>query len=602
MSGFRKFYDRYKRIIENAVYPLSLIILPLINYNQGVDISDSTYSLGNYMFADRLDGMWVVSTFLSNKIGALILKLPGAEALRIANLYTGMVLSVIALVVYIGLKDDLGAPAVFLGEFAAVCFCWIPSGILYNYLSYLFMVMGALLLYKGIKKDSIKLMFFAGFVLGMNVFVRIPNITQMALIVALWGWGIIYKQPVLRKTLVCIGGYVTGFLLIGLWVLWEFGVSGLVDAINGLKGITSTDETYTPIAMITGTLMDYARSFKWVFVIILVCFMGVIIFGVLNKVNERTRETDDTSDKIMGKHKMYTFGGSLVFIAIIIVMLRFFWGRGMYSLRYYEDYTSMYEWGMVALYMSIIADILILIENVRNGHSKAENNKNLTILSIVSLVVIVIAPLGSNNHTYQNLNNLFLVLPLTFELCFRRIRKTSKKSIYYQPIAILVFTLMVVIIVQSFGFHLNFIFRDGMRGEKRDTRVENVGSLKGMYTNKENASELEKVCGFIESRNPDELLLYGNCPGLTFVLGIPSAMSSSWSDLDSNPLSLIEEDLSDLERKINTDQDYSMIAVIRETQSDSILYAQKKEMVEDFLNSNDFYLALETDGFRVYER
>ena len=163
---FQKFYDRYKRIIELGIYPVVLLILPLINYDQGVDISDSTYSLGNYMFADRLDGMWVVSTFLSNKIGALILKLPGANTLRIVNLYTGLVLSLIALVVYFGLKKDLGAPAVFLGEFVAVCFCWIPSGILYNYLSYLFMVVGALLLYKGIKKDDVKTLFAAGFILG----------------------------------------------------------------------------------------------------------------------------------------------------------------------------------------------------------------------------------------------------------------------------------------------------------------------------------------------------------------------------------------------------------------------------------------------------
>ena len=602
MSVFRVFYDRYKRIIENAIYPLALIILPLINYNQGVDISDSTYSLGNYMFADRLDGMWVVSTFLSNKIGALILKLPGANTLRIVNLYTGLVLSLIVLVVYLGLKKDLGAPAVFLGEFVAVCFCWIPSGILYNYLSYLFMVVGALLLYKGIKKDDVKTLFAAGFILGINVFVRIPNITQMALIVALWGWGIIYKQSVIRKTLVCIGGYVTGFLLVGLWVLSEFGISGLADAINGLKGITSTDETYTPIAMITGTLMDYVRSFKWILVIILVCLAGVLIFVVLNMVLKKTTDTNDTSDVLMGRHKAYMLFGSVIFLAIIIVMLRFFWGRGMFSFRYYEDYTSMYEWGMIVLYMSIVADICVLIESVCNAHSFIENNRNLTVLAFVSLVVIAIAPLGSNNHTYQNLNNLFIVLPLTFEVCFQRIRRFTSNKISDRPIAIILFVLIFVIIVQSYGFHLNFVFRDGMRGEKRDTKVENVSSLKGMYTNKENASELERVCGYIESKDPDELLLYGNCPGLTYVLGVPSAMSSSWSDLDSNPMSLIETDLITIEDKLNSDKDYRMIAVIRETQSDSALYLQKKERIEDFLDDNGFYKTLETDGFGVYER
>ncbi|MBR3635223.1 MAG: hypothetical protein IKN47_03415, partial [Lachnospiraceae bacterium] len=120
--------------------------------------------------------------------------------------------------------------------------------------------------------------------------------------------------------------------------------------------------------------------------------------------------------------------------------------------------------------------------------------------------------------------------------------------------------------------------------------------------NEENASELGKVCGFIESKNPDEMLLYGNCPGLTYVLGIPSAMSSSWSDLDSNPLSLIEIDLLEVEQNLNNDQDYNMIAVMREAQSDSALYTQKKEMIEEFLKSNGFSIALETDNFRVYER
>ena len=53
----QSFYNKYRKIIEYVIYPLVLIILPVMNYNQGVDVSDSTYSLGNYLFADGLDGM-----------------------------------------------------------------------------------------------------------------------------------------------------------------------------------------------------------------------------------------------------------------------------------------------------------------------------------------------------------------------------------------------------------------------------------------------------------------------------------------------------------------------------------------------------------------
>ncbi len=472
---FQKFYDRYKRIIELGIYPVVLLLLPLINYDQGVDISDSTYSLGNYMFADRLDGMWVISTFLSNKIGSLILKLPGAEQLRFANIYTGLVLSAIVLIVYFVLKDDLGAKYVFIGEFASVCFCWIPTGILYNYLSYLFMVVGALLLYKGIVKDSKKYLFFAGVILGANVFVRIPNLTQMAFIVVLWVWGIIYKRNVLNKTLSCIAGYIVGLGLCVISIIATYGLNGLSDMVSGLAGITSTDESYTPLAMITGTLNDYVRSSKWFAVIIIVLAAGVLMFKLIDKVilSMDKKEDNPTYNTVI------LVSSGCFYLAIIAVMLRFFWGRGMFSFRYYEDYTSMYEWGMVALIASLIADIYIIVTSVK----KTDNtyDKKL-LLALTSLVIIMIAPLGSNNHTYQNLNNLFLIMPVTIVgysnlICrfnIMRHNNDKKGTVIGLPFSVMAYALITVILIQSYGFHLGFVFRDGMRGEKRDCKIEEI--------------------------------------------------------------------------------------------------------------------------------
>ena len=75
---------------------------------------------------------------------------------------------------------------VFAGEMIAIGFCWIPSGILYNYLSYFFFTLGAILLYQGLVEEKDGYLLAAGFSLGFNVFVRIPNLTQMALITGLW--------------------------------------------------------------------------------------------------------------------------------------------------------------------------------------------------------------------------------------------------------------------------------------------------------------------------------------------------------------------------------------------------------------------------------
>ena len=599
---FQKLYDRYKRIIELGIYPVVLLILPLINYDQGIDISDSTYSLGNYMFADRLDGMWVISTFLSNRIGSFILKLPGADQLRFANIYTGLVLSSIALIVYFALKDDLGAKNVFIGEFASVCFCWIPTTILYNYLSYLFMVVGALLLYKGIVKDSKKRLLFAGVILGLNVFVRIPNITQMALIITLWAWGLIYKRNVVKKTLICIAGYLVGLGLCVTSIIATYGLNGLSDMISGLAGITATDESYTPLAMITGTLKDYVRSSKWFIVIIIVLAIGILIFALIDKVilSRDKKEDNPTYNTVM-----FVSAGCF-YLAVIAVMLRFFWGRGMFSFRYYEDYTSMYEWGMVALIASLIADIYMIVKSVKKTDNT--DDKNL-LLAITSLVIIMIAPLGSNNHTYQNLNNMFLVMPVIVKICFdlicdsnaKRRNKEKKGVVIGLPFSIMAYSLITVILIQSYGFHLNFVFRDGMRGEKRDCKIEDVDSLKGMYTNKENADEIDALCKTIKESSPDELILYGNCPGLTYVTGIPSALSSSWPDLDSNPISMIEDGLDRIGERIDGGN-YSVVAVIRNEDVPSEGYIKKKLSIKDFLNRYDFHVVLESENFDIYEK
>ena len=41
-------------------------------------------------------------------------------------------------------------------------------------------------MYQGLVEEKDKLLILAGMVLGINVFVRIPNLTEMALIIALW--------------------------------------------------------------------------------------------------------------------------------------------------------------------------------------------------------------------------------------------------------------------------------------------------------------------------------------------------------------------------------------------------------------------------------
>lgn len=52
------------------MFPLLLTLYPLIGIRQGLDVSDTLYSLSNFQYFTAMDGTWMVATFLANVLGA----------------------------------------------------------------------------------------------------------------------------------------------------------------------------------------------------------------------------------------------------------------------------------------------------------------------------------------------------------------------------------------------------------------------------------------------------------------------------------------------------------------------------------------------------
>ena len=51
-----------KRIAERVIFPVILLIYPLLLIHHGIDVSDTTYSLGYYRFMGEMDITWVLAT------------------------------------------------------------------------------------------------------------------------------------------------------------------------------------------------------------------------------------------------------------------------------------------------------------------------------------------------------------------------------------------------------------------------------------------------------------------------------------------------------------------------------------------------------------
>lgn len=572
MERVKKIYQQYHEVITKYIFPVLLFLYPFLTVNQGVDVSDSTYSFSNFLFFERMEGMWVVSTYVSNLAGWLLMKLPFGNTLLGIKVYATFLISATVLMVYFVFRKFMPAWIAFVGEIIAIGFCWIPAGILYNYLSYFLFTLGAILLYQGLVEGKDKLLIGAGVALGVNVFVRIPNLTEMALIVGLWYYLASKQQKIniiIEKTVKCLVGYLLGVAVPLIGVLCQFGISGIVEMIQGLTGVQGTDDTYSIWSMMISVLDAYKRTSKWVMLILLGVAMGMAMFFCLRGKMETLKKA------------AYLMG--------MLILLRFLWGRGMFSFRYYEDYSSMYEWGMIALYMTWVAALYMLVSK--------KNSLEEKLWAAIVIIITMVTPLGSNNYTFQNLNNMFITAPCAFYTYVKLFRRRGGVGILSQitfPWKAMVAMLWGIIIVQSMGFHSQFVFRDGMDGTKRDYRFEEPKVLADMYTTKANGEELQGLIEFVDENQGDakEVVLYGECPGLSFLLNMPFAIGTSWPDLDSYPYETFVEELKELEK--------APMVIIRNMSLSSPQSEKKKEYLNVFLSQNEYINVYDNGAYGVY--
>ncbi len=531
MDKINVLYKKNYNFIVNIFFPCILVLYPLVKINQGIDVADTTYSLANFQYFGSMDGTWMVATFLANALGSLLMHLPFGGTLMGMYFYTALIQSITALGIYDALRRRLPvrapAPLIFIGELMALGLCWCPSTILYNYLTYLIMDAGVILLYKGIVENNRRYYVAAGVLLGMNVAVRMPNVVQAAFIVAVWYGSMLSGRKLtesVKDTLWCMLGYVAGFGAPFLAICVRYGTGAYPAMVQTMFAMTQKATDYKPSAMVTGMFGDYITGLYWL------VFAGICMAGgwALFAVQHRW---------FAGRPNMTVLCQS-VYVAVLVVLLRFYWGRGVFTFRYYE-YSSMYYPAVLLLIAAICSAVYCLFGK--------EIGKEHRIMAVLVLTQIFVTPLGSNNGLYPIINNLFLVLPFVFWFCYGRIvsgRHKISAFIWGAP-----FTLLVVfVLVQSMGFHMTFSFQDGIDGAERNTRLSAPGKAAGVYTNEENAAWLSELAGYVETTGLSgrEVILYGEVPGLGYLLDMPSALSTFWADLDSYRMVEYERDLKEM--------------------------------------------------------
>lgn len=548
---------KYQNFIENLLFPLVLLLYPMLKIDQGIDVSDTAYSLSNFRYFGQMNGTWMVATFLANVVGSLLMHLPFGDTLLGMNFYTALIQAMTALAAYFVLRNKIPALLVFAGEFVALGLCWCPSVILYNYLTYLLLTAGILLLYGGIleQREKCRRWYFvaAGLCLGANVAVRMPNVVQAALILAVW-YGVwmtgnstaaekseqkeerkLLCYRMIRSTVWCLDGYLLGFGIPFAIICIRYGLSAYPSMVQTMFAMTEKAADYKPSSMLAGMFGDYGRGLIWMLFAGICMLGGWLLCGILHWL-QKSAVGDKATRAILLGRGLCRFG----YAAVFLVLLRFYWGKGMFHFLYYAyDYGSVYYPVVLLLLVILFAAVSCLL--------KKDVSLEQKVFALLVILEVFLTPLGSNNALYPIINNLFLAVPFLLWVVYDR-WKQSDGFVWKTPLLLL----LAFVLVQSIGFHICFVFQDGIWGEKRDTLIAAPAKAAGIYTNQDNGELLEELAVYVEGEGISgrEAILYGDIPGLGYLLDMPSALSTFWPDLDSYRMAEFERDMALVEQRM----------------------------------------------------
>ena len=585
------FDNKIWKMITDILFPIVLAVFALMNINKGITVTDTGYNYGNFVFVSSLDDMWKFSTYLANVIGSFFTKLPFGSTMIGLNFYTGLIKLGGALLSYFCCIKicKMRKETVFLAECMVLGFCWCPTALIYNYMTYFLFTLSAMLIYIAFEKEKSRYFVLAGISLGLNFMVRLPNVVEVCLIFAVWAGGVFYKKKfgkIVKDTICCMCGYLGAVGSVLLYISRRYGIKSYVDGILALFEMSDNATSYSTSAMIISVIQNYLRYSKWILLLGGMMIGGIVLFK-------------------MFENRWLGFKKALMALAVILyVALAYV--RGLYTFDY-RNYTSMFFFGVMFLVISLaVCGYTILF-------TKMERRWKL--LAAIVIVIILITPIGSNNQLYSPINNLFLVAPIVFSLIGylpydkKRVIIKDKINVFFTPVKIILVGICIITCIQSICFGANFVFRDGVDGAARIYSIEDNSVLKGMKTTEENARNLQELNNYVrkEITNNEKVLLYGNVPALAFYFSMEPAISTAWPDLDSFSYEKFKTDLGNIE------SDVAPVVIVDSTTQEMLLrsyydtrtatQAEKKIMeMQRFLKENNYMISFRNNAFVVYKK
>ncbi len=535
---------------------------------RGIDVQDTCFYLTNYRYvftpAVQVNELYYL---FGEVLGGLVYHLaPGWELLAL-NVACGAVYTGVALLIYGKLRDKMPRIPLLLCVLAGSLFAitWVHC-VNWNAWSALFVTLGAWLLLYSLERGSKGLLLGAGFVLGLNAFVRMPNILFLSLVaVVFWhAWmqgeekG---EKRVLQSLKACLpmvlGGALAGLAGIGI----SLGLLGPEKFGEDMRILTSLSQEGDLHSVTTGIyqfLMGLLDGLgMWV------RYGGILLAAGLVLGVVRRRRLPGFCEEQQER---------CVLISALLTAGAFGWIRG---------------WGEDILHIQVFVALGGIVLPGLAAWKERRRDLAFSCLCLTAMIIEGFLTIGTDTATIYY--RIYMGLPLAMTVCIL-VRWLGRRVEW------MVVPAFAIAFVLSGGVHYadTYIYHDGPKEELTETVDHPL--FTGVYTTAERAECLNRLKEQLAPYEACELITIGNFTAAQAMTDMQPFFRSSWPDLDYLVDSLFVETLEEkLARGI-----YPVVIIATEEVNGPYWMPEKVEILEELVAREPYVKLYEDHLYSLY--
>lgn len=493
--------------VLSNIFVAGIIVFPLLFVWQGLDITDLGYLVSTYQqFFTYPENTWYFgAVWLTGLIGAVWDALFGWAGLVSFKLAYLFVIYVMMIVLYRMMTPVFDRLHVLLSLFLTVVFCSVglSNWLSYNDLTSLFYIVAVYFLFRGLVENSNRLLLFSGIFVGLNIFVRFPNIVGILLFIPIIYFYYLKQEPLSKMAKFCalfFLGIAVAIVFNGLLILvMGHGHYYLESLLSLYTTATDSSALHSGEGLLSALVKEHIQVFEHTWPFILSLFL---VSKLASYVSSRRAALT-----LLAAATVSFLPDYLSFVA------------DLFSLDYLPE-QRQWIWTLIG---TTYFCLLMMVFDKRNSPS-------IRVLGLTACMVLFLVPLGSGNGIRNAVFGLWLALPIGLVYCvsFKNFRfsfiKVRESQIFFVG-CFFVFSLF------SYGAATGYSYTYRDTEIRQDMRFTvNHPMLIGVYTTQERARVMQELLDELTNhvKENDYLLAYEYLPGVNAFTKTQPYLYASW--------------------------------------------------------------------------